>query len=188
MLLLLLLGQVVTKTQSDCVFATNIPPVPGAGAHVAQARTVTNTFDDIIRHYCTIYGVDPELVKLIIEKESRFNHRAVSRSGAIGLMQLMPETAKALGVTNPYNPRDNVMGGVKFLRRLLDMFNGDLELTLAAYHAGPATVKRLGRVPAIPETIEYVEYIMSRYGSAHVTIIQFSLTDEGSPFFTNRPK
>jgi soluble lytic murein transglycosylase-like protein len=186
MLILLLLGQVVTKTQSDGVFATNIPPVPGGS--VPYTRRVTNTFDDIIRHYCTIYGVDPELVKIVIEKESQFNHRAVSRSGAMGLMQLMPETAKALGVNNPYNPRDNVMGGVKFLRRLLDMFNGDLELALAAYHAGPGTVKRLGRVPAIPETVEYVEYIMSRYGSAHVTTVQFSLTDEGSPFFTNRPK
>ncbi len=186
MLILLLLGQVVTRTQSNGVFATNIPQIPGS--REAQAPTFFDNYDGIIRHYCAIYGVDPELVRLVIEKESQFNPRAVSRSGAIGLMQLMPETAKALGVTNSYNPRENVMGGVKFLRRLLDMFNGDIALALAAYHAGPNTVKRLGRVPAIPETVDYVEYIMSRYGNAYETVIQFSLTQEGAPFLTNRPK
>jgi soluble lytic murein transglycosylase-like protein len=186
MLILLLLGQVVTRIESGGVFATNMAELPGSCE--AQAPTIFDNYDGIIRHYSAIYGVDPELVRLVIEKESQFNPRAVSKSGAIGLMQLMPETAQALGVANPYNPRENIMGGVKFLRRLLDMFNGDIAMALAAYHAGPNTVKRLGRIPAIPETVDYVEYIMSRYGNAYETVIQFSLTQEGAPFFTNRPK
>ncbi len=186
MLLLILLAQVVTRTESDGVFATNMAQLPGSSE--TPAPPLFDNYDGTIRHYCAIYGIDPQLVRLIIEKESQFNARAVSQSGAIGLMQLMPETAKALGVTNPYNPRENIMGGVKFMRRLLDMFNGDVALALAAYHAGPNTVKRLGRVPAIPETVDYVEYIMSRYGNAYETVIECSVTQEGTPFFTNRPK
>ena len=186
MLILLLLAQVVTRTEADGVFSTNMGQLPGS--RETSSPTLFDNYDGIIRHYSAIYGVDPELVRLVIEKESQFNPRAVSRSGAIGLMQLMPETAEALGVTNPYSPRENIMGGVKFLRRLLDMFNGDVALALAAYHSGPNTVKRLGRIPAIPETVDYVEYIMSRYGNAYETVIEFSLTQEGAPFFTNRPK
>jgi soluble lytic murein transglycosylase-like protein len=128
-------------------------------------------------------------VRLVIEKESEFNPRAVSRSGAIGLMQLMPETAEILGVKNPYNPRENIRGGVKYLRDLFNIFDNDLELTLAAYHAGPGIVRRLNRIPAIPATIEYVDYILSRYGAARKkNPIYFLLTEEGTPLLTNRPK
>ena len=129
------------------------------------------------------------MVKIIIKKESNFNPRAVSKSGAIGLMQLMPQTAAFLGVKDIYDPRENIKGGVKYLRKLYDMFGGDLELVLAAYHAGPSLVKKLKRVPSIPATIEYVNYIISRYGSApKKTRIHFFLTNKGTPFFTNLPK
>ncbi len=180
-------GQIITHTENGHFLMSNIPQIESG---IGQSRTRTcDTYDDIIRHWCQLYGVDHVLVKIIIEKESEFNPRAVSRSGAIGLMQLMPETIKHLGVKNPYNPRDNIMGGVKYLRNLFDMFGGNLELALAAYHAGPNMVKRLNRVPAIPETIEYVDYITSRYGSARrENSIHFSLTEDGIPFFTNRPK
>lgn len=187
MWIILLLGQVITHTNQDNVLITNIPPIERS-MKVAK-KTNRSNCDEIIRYYCQQYGVDEELVKLIIEKESNFNPRAVSRSGAVGLMQLMPETAALLGVDNMYDPNENIKGGVKYLRHLFDMFGNDLELVLAAYHAGPARVKKINRVPAIPETIEYVDYIMSRYGPAQKKIpIYFSITKDGTPFFTNLPK
>ncbi len=185
MIILCIFAQIISRTEAGTFLISNIPHLEEGISSRIQIR---NEYDDIIRHYCQLYGVDQELVKIIIEKESEFNHRAVSRSGAIGLMQLMPATAKNLGVENPYNPKENVMGGVKYLRTLFDMFGGNLELALAAYHAGPSLVKRLNRVPSIPETVEYVDYIMSRYGAAAKNSIHFSLTEDGTPFFTNRPK
>lgn len=188
MFCLFIFGQIMTHTENGNFVMSNIPQIESG---IGRSRVGTcDTYDDIIRHWCQLYGVDHVLVKIVIEKESKFNPRAVSRSGAIGLMQLMPQTIKHLGVKNPYNPWDNIMGGVKYLRNLFDMFGGNLELTLAAYHAGPTAVKRLNRIPAIPETIEYVDYITSRYGSARRgnSIIHFSLTEDGLPFFTNRPK
>lgn len=177
----------ISHTETGNVLITNIPQVESSGT--SNTVTECTTYNHIIKHYCQHYGVDQELVKLVIEKESQFNPNAVSRSGAIGLMQLMPATAEILGVKDPYNPRANIMGGVKYLRHLFDTFDDDIELTLAAYHAGPSKVKKLNRVPSIPETMEYVDYIISRYGAADKkNPIYFSLTEEGTPFFTNRPK
>lgn len=188
MILILIFGQMILHTETGNALITNIPQVESSGKNNSSVTECT-TYNHIIKHYCQHYGVDQELVKIVIEKESRFNPNAVSRSGAIGLMQLMPETAEILGVKDPYNPRDNIKGGVKYLRDLFDVFDGDLELTLAAYHAGPSRVKKLNRVPSIPETMEYVDYIISRYGAADKkSPIYFSLTEEGTPFFTNRPK
>lgn len=187
MLFAFMFGQIISITKGGDTIMSNIPPLESV-SYKSRART-SDAYDDIIRHWCQLYGVDQVLVKLVIEKESEFNPRAVSRSGAIGLMQLMPATAKHLGVKDLYNPWDNIRGGVKYLRSLLDMFGGNLELALAAYHAGPTVVKRLNRVPAIPETVEYVDYITSRFGSAwRRPSIHFSLTEDGVPFFTNRPK
>jgi soluble lytic murein transglycosylase-like protein len=186
MIILLLAGQVMSYVQPGSVFLTNVSTL-GSDHSSYQEQTIVS-YDHIITHYCQIYGIDPELVKILIEKESQFNPRAVSRSGAMGLMQLMPETAARLGVDNPYDPRQNIEGGVRFLRDLFAMFGGDLELTLAAYHAGPGIVKRINRVPSIPETMDYVDYILSRYGGSPVKQIYFTLTDEGTPLFTNCPK
>ena len=187
MIFILIFGQMISHTETGNVLITNIPQVESSGT--SNTVTECTTYNHIIKHYCQHYGVDQELVKLIIEKESQFNPNAVSRSGAIGLMQLMPATAEILGVKDPYNPRANIMGGVKYLRHLFDTFDDDIELTLAAYHAGPSKVKKLNRVPSIPETMEYVDYIISRYGAADKkNPIYFSLTEEGTPFFTNRPK
>lgn len=185
MFILFILGQLTCYTRTGNVLITNIPPLEDSDVKI---EILSDRYDHFIRYYCQLYGVDPELVKLIIEKESKFNPRAVSRSGAIGLMQLMPETAKILGVQNPYSPKENIQGGVKYLRNLFDMFAGDLELTLAAYHAGPSLVKRLNRVPSIPATMAYVDYIISRYGPGQKKSIYFSLTEDGTPFLTNRPK
>ncbi|NOZ25603.1 MAG: lytic transglycosylase domain-containing protein [Nitrospirae bacterium] len=110
------------------------------------------------------YALDPDLVKAVIEMESGWNPRAVSSRGAIGLMQLMPETAADMGVSNPYDPEENIEGGVKYLKRLLRRF-GDIRLALAAYNAGPSVVKRYGSVPPYTETLMYVQDILFQYNN-----------------------
>jgi len=109
------------------------------------------------------YGLDPKLVVSVIEVESGFNPRAVSPKGAQGLMQLMPETAKMLGVTNAFDPDQNLRGGIRYLSYLHDLFDQDLSLALAAYNSGEGRVKRLGRVPRISETRTYVDRVTRLY-------------------------
>ncbi len=187
MLLLLILGQILSSTKTGNVLFTNIRVVEGTTQH--QRELVCTDYDHIIKHYCQVYDVDDELVKLVIKKESEFNPRAVSSSGAIGLMQLMPETARSLGVKDPYNPRENIKGGVKYLNYLFRIFGNDIELVLAGYHAGPGLVRRLNRVPEIPATMEYVDYIISRYaGGRKKNPVYVSITTDGTLLFTNVPK
>ena len=109
------------------------------------------------------YGVDPALVRAVMKTESKFNRFAVSHKGALGLMQLMPDTGRRYGVRDFFDPAQNVDGGVHYLRVLLDKFNGNLDLSLAAYNAGENLVERLGRVPPIPETTNYVRKIRAIY-------------------------
>lgn len=106
--------------------------------------------------------VDPELIEAIIANESGYDSTATSRSGARGLMQLMPQTAASLGVVNPYDPEQNIRGGTRYVRELLDRF-GDVELAVAAYNAGPAAVERYGGVPPYAETRRYVRNVMARF-------------------------
>lgn len=187
MIILLIIGQIISTTKTGNVLFTNIPAVETTTKQGKEF--ICTDYDHIIKHYCQLYDVDDELVKLVIKKESEFNPRAVSSSGAIGLMQLMPETARSLGVKDPYNPRENIKGGVKYLGYLFNVFGDDLELVLAAYHAGPGLVRRLNRVPEIPATLDYVDYIISRYGRGRKkNPVYFSLTEEGTPFFTNLPR
>ncbi len=112
------------------------------------------------------YEVDPLLVNAVINQESGFRADAVSKAGAMGLMQLMPATAKALGVHNPFDPRQNVEAGTALLRQLLDRYGGNIELALAAYNAGPEAVDKYGGVPPYPETQSYVRSIMQAYKEA----------------------
>ncbi|HEB49612.1 MAG TPA: DUF4124 domain-containing protein [Desulfobulbus sp.] len=123
------------------------------------------SYDRHIRQAASRHRVDPLLIKAIIQTESNFNPRAVSSHGAQGLMQLMPETARDLQVKNPFDPRQNIAGGTRYFRRLLDWYNGDLALSLAAYNAGPGRVPKHGSIPRIPETMAYVNKVLGLYRS-----------------------
>jgi hypothetical protein len=123
----------------------------------------TAGYHQIVHEKAKEYNIDPSLVKAVIKTESNWNYMAVSRKGAMGLMQLMPSTANDMNVHNPFNPEENIEGGVKYLKYLLERFNGDLTLALAAYNAGPKTVEKFGLVPPITETRQYVSKVLSLY-------------------------
>ena len=118
-------------------------------------------YDHIISTCATKYGVNPALIKAVIHAESGYNPKAVSRKGASGLMQLMPGTARSLKVSNCFDPKDNVEGGVKYLRFLLDTFRGDVSLAVAAYNAGLGKVAKYGGIPPYNETRTYVNRVLS---------------------------
>jgi len=125
-----------------------------------QIVSPEHAYDHLIHEAAREHRVDPALIRSVIRAESGFNARAVSRVGAMGLMQLMPDVADELGVEDPFDPRDNIMGGTRLLRDLLDRHRGNIETTLASYNAGPAAVARhRGRVPPFRETRQYVKRI-----------------------------
>ena len=128
------------------------------------------TLDQMVNEVATRHNVDPQLVRAVIGAESNWNPRAVSRTGAQGLMQLEPSTARQLGVSKSFDPQQNLEGGVTYLRSLLVRYGGDLDKALAAYNAGPGAVDRAGGVPHILETENYVQRVTANYnhpGSDH---------------------
>jgi soluble lytic murein transglycosylase-like protein len=136
----------------------------GMPQYVMPTAELIRLYRPIIEAAAKSHGVETALVHAVITAESGYNPRAVSRAGAQGIMQLMPDTARRFGVQNSFDPTDNIHGGVKYLRELLTMFNGDKELALAGYNAGENAVIRHGRrIPPYAETVNYVPKVLGLY-------------------------
>ncbi len=132
-------------------------------ASKTQGRFSRSSFAQIINEVAAKYQVDKELIEAVIESESGFNPKAQSPAGAQGLMQLMPETAASLGVTNPFDIKQNVDAGVRYLKQLLDYYDGDVTKALAGYNAGPGAVDEYDGVPPYKETQTYVNRVLEAY-------------------------
>jgi soluble lytic murein transglycosylase-like protein len=143
----------------EAMFSPSLEPAGTPGPLVSLEGQ--RRFDHIIRQAARKFGVDFYLIKGIIKAESKFNPWAVSRRGARGLMQLMPKTARAMGVKDIFDPRDNIFAGVRYLKDLLTIFHGNHRLALAAYNAGSAYVKKYGGVPPFPVTQKYLTKVLN---------------------------
>jgi soluble lytic murein transglycosylase-like protein len=145
-------------------------------------------YDSIIRSVASNYGLEPTLIHSIIRTESNYDPDAVSPKGAMGLMQLMPETAERYGVRDIYNPRENIEGGVKYLKYLMDLYNGKTDYVLAAYNAGHNAIKKYGGIPPFPETRRFIEKVKSTYPNSTIRDrkkIYKYYDDSGRVVFTN---
>lgn len=128
-------------------------------------QNMPESMDSIFEEASAKYGVSSNLLKAVAKAESNFNPNAVSKAGAIGVMQLMPATARSLGVSDPYDARQNIMGGAKYLKENLERFDGNVSLALAAYNAGPNSVQKYGGIPPYKETQNYVKTVTSYMGT-----------------------
>lgn len=153
--------------QNGRMHFTNVPADPRyrkvPGYKAVRNAAEQGRYWKYINNAAKRFSLDPELIRAIIKVESGFNPFAVSHKGAQGLMQLMPQTAKEMRVDFPFEAEDNIMGGSRYLRKMLNLFEGDLKLGLAAYNAGPARVRKKRSVPNIPETEQYVKKVMREY-------------------------
>jgi len=130
----------------------------------SNSKVSHGEIDKLIDKYSTQNNLDPDFVKAVVKQESGFNPNAKSHCGAMGLMQLMPSTAQGLGVTNAFDAEQNIYGGTKYLKGLMDRFGNNKELALAAYNAGPNAVKKYNGIPPYRETQNYVKNVMASYG------------------------
>jgi soluble lytic murein transglycosylase-like protein len=145
------------------------PLLPSVSVSMSDFRAVRadRAYDDLIEEAAAAYRLDPELIRAVMRAESAFNPMVVSRAGAQGLMQLMPALAEEMGVDDPFDPRQNIMGGAKYLRQLLDRHRGNIPLSLASYNAGPTAVARYRAIPPFRETRQYVKKITGFLADAH---------------------
>lgn len=144
----------------DSIIKTN---KTGNSSSTTSKQNVSPDIDSAITLAAQKYNIDPNLIRAIIKAESGFNPNAFSKAGAQGLMQLMPSTARGLGVTNSFDIQQNVDGGTRYIKGKLDQFNGDLKLALAAYNAGPGSVIKYNGIPPYPETQNYVRNVLKYY-------------------------
>ncbi|WP_241535811.1 lytic transglycosylase domain-containing protein [Indiicoccus explosivorum] len=142
---------------------TGLSPAPRMNRPEQAAEGGNGPFSAEITKAAQTYNIPEKLIRSVIRQESGFDPGARSPAGASGLMQLMPGTARFLGVQDPFDPADNIMGGTKYLRQLLDQFDQDLETALAAYNAGPGNVRKYGGIPPFNETRNYVEKVLGHY-------------------------
>ncbi len=148
------LAQYARRFSGRLLPVPDLPGLPGAA------------LEPLIERHASASNLDPRLVRAVIQVESGYNQRARSNKGAIGLMQLMPETASELAVRDPYDADENLRGGTTYLRQMIDTFPASLEMALAAYNAGPGAVERHRGVPPFPDTIDYVRRVMSLFRGA----------------------
>ena len=153
--------EALVSLRSSRVFPTN--PYGAAVYDSRRSAAVPKELQAAIHDAARAHGVDPRLVAAVARRESAYNPRAVSHAGACGVMQLMPATARYLGVRNVFDARENIFGGTRYLRTLLDTFDGDLDLALAAYNAGPGAVEKHRGIPPYRETRAYVAAVRATY-------------------------
>lgn len=149
---------------------------------------IPENLDAMFTEAANKYGISEKLLKAVAKVESNFNPSATSPKGAAGVMQLMPATAKSLGVANPYDARSNIMGGAKYLKENLERYDGNVELTLAAYNAGSNNVKKYGGIPPFKETQEYVKKVMNYMGGSDATkeaSLYFSKSSKNTSSYIN---
>jgi len=156
------LDKAVAKTEEKSVEKTDSVKLPELTINKVSTKTdALPDFNSIIKTQAAKTGINENLLKAVIKTESGFNPNARSHVGAMGLMQLMPKTAESLGVVDPYNPQQNIEGGSKYLKKLLSKYNGNKEMALAAYNAGPGAVDKYGGIPPYRETQNYVKKVLS---------------------------
>src|SRR5919106_3701770 len=167
------------KDSNGVVIFTNVPNHTGyrrvlreRNGQVSINSLVNGSYDDLILTASGRYNIDAHLIRAVIKAESDFNSNARSHKGAMGLMQLMPETARFHNVSDAYDPGENVDGGVRHLRMLLDRYQGDVELSLAAYNAGSGAVEKHGGIPPFMETRDYVRRVLRFYDSYRSSGVQ----------------
>lgn len=153
------------------IYFTNVPTSPRfqkialapLPTFTVLSRLSESPYDVYIYKAAEMHGIDHRLIRAVIKAESNYDPRAVSPKGAMGLMQLMPQTAREMGVTNPFDPMENIFGGTRYLKEMLRRFDNKLLLALAAYNAGPQTVEAYGDIPPIPETNQYLRTVLRNY-------------------------
>lgn len=156
----------VSSTQSTETAALSVPSSDAQSVSASVSASSATDLDAYFEEAAQKYNVDVKLLKAIAHAESNYNPNATSSSGAMGVMQLMPSTAKSLGITDAYNARDNIMGGAKVISDHLSRYDGDLSLALAAYNAGSGNVAKYGGVPPFTETQNYIKKVLSYYEGA----------------------
>jgi len=172
--------------------AAPLPQASTSPKNTISSANMPSAYLDIIQTACNRHGVEPALVHALVKVESDFNPYALSKKGAMGLMQLMPQTAMDMNVQNSFSPNENIDGGVKYLRYLIDRYEGNLSLALAAYNSGETAVKKWGTIPPFKETQNYVQRVLKLYngkGKLHVPryTIYMGYAADGSLLVSDTP-